>query len=174
MNFPPSFHFGASTSAYQIEGAVAEDGRLPSIWDEFAHKSGRIKDGSTGDVACDHYHRWESDVALIKSLGHNAYRFSIAWPRVVPEGRGAVNAKGLDFYDRLVDRLLENGIAPYATLYHWDLPQPLAEQGGWQVRATAHAFADYAATVAQRPTTSQTVTPMHLSKLRSTPNQPWP
>jgi beta-glucosidase len=150
MKFPYGFHFGASTSAYQIEGAVAEDGRQPSIWDAFAHQSGRIKDGSNGDIACDHYHRWESDVALIKSLGHNAYRFSIAWPRVVPQGRGAVNATGLDFYDRLVDRLLESGIAPYATLYHWDLPLALHAKGGWLNRDTCHAFADYAAVVAQR------------------------
>jgi beta-glucosidase len=150
MKFPYGFHFGASTSAYQIEGAVAEDGRQPSIWDAFAHQSGRIKDGSNGDIACDHYHRWESDVALIQSLGHNAYRFSIAWPRVVPQGRGAVNAKGLDFYDRLVDRLLESGIAPYATLYHWDLPLALHAKGGWLNRDTCHAFADYAAVVAQR------------------------
>lgn len=150
MNFPTGFHFGASTSAYQIEGAASEDGRLPSIWDEFAHKSGRIKDNSTGDVACDHYHRWSQDVDLIHSLGHNAYRFSIAWPRVIPQGRGTVNAKGLDFYDRLVDRLLEKGIAPYATLYHWDLPMGLHTQGGWLNRDTCHAFADYAAVVAQR------------------------
>ncbi|MFY8043888.1 MAG: family 1 glycosylhydrolase, partial [Rhodoferax sp.] len=112
MNFPASFHFGAATSAYQIEGAVHEDGRQPSMWDEFAHNSGRIADGSHGDVACDHYHLWREDVDLLRSLGHNAYRFSIAWPRVIPEGRGSVNAKGLDFYDRLVDRLLEQGIAP--------------------------------------------------------------
>jgi beta-glucosidase len=150
MKFPYGFHFGASTSAYQIEGAVAEDGRQPSIWDAFAHQSGRIKDGSSGDIACDHYHRWESDVALIKSLGHNAYRFSIAWPRVLPQGRGAVNAKGLDFYDRLVDRLLESGIAPYATLYHWDLPLAQHAKGGWLNRDTCHAFADYAAVVAKR------------------------
>ena len=117
MNLPSGFHFGASTSAYQIEGAAQEDGRLPSIWDEFAHKSGRIKDGRTGDVACDHYHRWREDVDLIHALGHNAYRFSIAWPRVIPQGRGAVNAKGLDFYDRLVDRLLEKGIAPLSLIH---------------------------------------------------------
>lgn len=150
MNFPTDFHYGASTSAYQIEGAVHEDGRQPSIWDEFAHKSGRVKDSSTGDVACDHYHRWREDVDLIRSLGHNAYRFSIAWPRVIPHGRGTINAKGLDFYDRLVDRLLENGIAPYATLYHWDLPMGLHAQGGWLNRDACHAFADYAAVVAQR------------------------
>ena len=150
MNFPTSFHFGAATSAYQIEGAVHEDGRQPSMWDEFAHTSGRIADRSHGDVACDHYHRWREDVDLIRSLGHNAYRFSIAWPRVIPQGRGAVNAKGLDFYDRLVDRLLEQGIAPYATLYHWDLPLPLHVQGGWLQRDTAYAFADFAEVVARR------------------------
>jgi len=150
MNFPASFHFGAATSAYQIEGAVHEDGRQPSMWDEFAHNSGRIADGSHGDVACDHYHLWREDVDLLRSLGHNAYRFSIAWPRVIPEGRGSVNAKGLDFYDRLVDRLLEQGIAPYATLYHWDLPLPLHAQGGWLQRDTAYAFANFADVVARR------------------------
>lgn len=148
--FPAGFHFGASTSAYQVEGAVHTDGRKPSIWDEFSHRSGRIKDNSSGDVACDHYNKMDEDVALIRSLAHNAYRFSIAWPRVVPDGRGPLNTKGLDFYDRLVDRLLENGIAPYATLYHWDLPLALHARGGWLNRDTAFAFADYADAVARR------------------------
>ncbi len=146
----PRFHFGAATSAYQIEGAVAEGGRLPSMWDTFAHTSGTIKDASTGDVACDHYHRWPQDLALMSELGFNAYRFSVAWPRVVPKGRGAVNATGLDFYDRLVDALLKRGIAPYVTLYHWDLPDALAQRGGWLNRDTAAAFADYADAVARR------------------------
>lgn len=148
--FPKEFHFGAATSAYQIEGAVHADGRGLSMWDSFAHNSGRIADGSTGDVACDHYHRMESDVALIQSLGHTAYRFSVAWPRVLPTGRGAVNTRGLDFYDRLVDQLLARGITPYATLYHWDLPLTLHEQGGWLHRDTCRAFADFAEVVARR------------------------
>lgn len=148
--FPETFQFGAATSSYQIEGAVAEDGRKPSMWDHFAHNSGRIADGSTGDVACDHYHRVDEDVALMQALNLNAYRFSIAWPRVIPDGVGAVNEKGLDFYDRLVDKLLECGIAPYATLYHWDLPQALAERGGWLNRNTSYAFATYSEVVARR------------------------
>jgi beta-glucosidase len=148
--FPAGFHFGAATSSYQIEGAVKEDGRGPSWWDRFSHTSGNIADGSTGDMACDHYHRVDEDIALMRSLNLNAYRFSVAWPRVVPEGTGAVNPRGLDFYDRLVDRLLAAGLAPYATLYHWDLPLPLAERGGWLNRDTARAFADYAGLVARR------------------------
>ena len=148
--FPARFHIGAATSAYQIEGAVQADGRGLSMWDTFAHQSGRIADHSTGDVACDHYHRSAEDVALMKALGHNAYRFSVAWPRVMPHGRGAVNTAGLDFYDRLVDQLLAQGIAPYATLYHWDLPQALQDQGGWLNRDTCHAFAEYAEVVTRR------------------------
>lgn len=148
--FPARFHFGAATSSYQIEGAVAEDGRGPSWWDRFAHTSGNIADGGSGDMACDHYHRVDEDIALMRSLNLNAYRFSVAWPRVLPGGTGAVNPRGLDFYDRLVDRLLAAGLAPYATLYHWDLPLPLAERGGWLNRDTAKAFADYAGVVAQR------------------------
>src|SRR5690349_21195643 len=139
--FGPGFKLGVATSSYQIEGAVAEDGRKPSIWDTFAHTPGTIKDGSSGDVACDHYHRLDEDVGLLDWLGVDAYRFSIAWPRVLPEGRGAVNHKGLDFYERLVDRLLERGIAPCATLYHWDLPDAL--EGGWLARSTVDAFAEY-------------------------------
>lgn len=148
--FPSGFHFGAATSAYQVEGAVHEGGRGPSMWDTFAHHSGRIADASTGDVACDHYHRMASDVALMHSLGHNAYRFSVAWPRVLPQGRGEINTQGLDFYDRLVDQLLEKGIAPYATLYHWDLPLALHDKGGWLQRDTCYAFAEFAGVVAQR------------------------
>jgi beta-glucosidase len=148
--FPAGFVWGSATSAYQIEGAAHEDGRGESIWDRFARMPGRIKDGSNGDVACDHYHRWRSDIALMKSLGHAAYRFSVAWPRILPSGRGSINEKGVDFYSRLVDGLLEAGIAPYLTLYHWDLPQVLQDSGGWVNRATAEAFADYAAVVSRR------------------------
>ena len=148
--FPPRFTFGAATAAYQIEGAVAEDGRKPSIWDAFSHAPGNVANGDTGDVACDHYHRVGADLDLARELGLDAYRFSIAWPRVVPDGRGAVNARGLDFYDRLVDACLERGLAPWPTLYHWDLPLALGEKGGWTARATAGAFADYAAAVVRR------------------------
>jgi beta-glucosidase len=141
---PASFRFGTSTSAYQIEGAVDEDGRGPSIWDTFTAQPGRIADGSTGAVACDHYHRYPEDVALMKRLGAHGYRFSIAWPRIQPTGRGRANPKGLAFYDRLVDELLEAGIRPMATLFHWDLPQGLEDDGGWLNRATVDRFADYA------------------------------
>ena len=143
--FPPGFLWGAATAAYQIEGATRADGRGESIWDRFARAPGNVARGETGDVACDHYHRWREDVALMKSLGLRAYRFSIAWPRVLPLGRGAINQAGLDFYRRLVDELLESGIAPCATLYHWDLPQVLQDAGGWTRRDTAERFADYAA-----------------------------
>ncbi|MCK2212673.1 GH1 family beta-glucosidase [Actinomadura sp. ATCC 31491] len=144
------FLWGTATAAYQIEGAATEDGRGPSVWDVFAHEPGRTRDGHTGDVACDHYHRWPEDVALMSGLGVNAYRFSIAWPRVLPLGSGEVNAKGLDFYERLVDALLERGVQPVPTLFHWDLPQALEERGGWLERDTAARFADYAAVVAGR------------------------
>jgi beta-glucosidase len=149
-DFPADFVLGVATAAYQVEGAVAEDGRGPSIWDTFSHTPGKVRAGDTGDVACDHYHRWESDLDLMKAMGLNGYRFSVAWPRVLPQGRGAVNARGLDFYDRLVDGLLQRGIAPYVTLYHWDLPQPLQDRGGWAARDTAAAFAEYAGIVAER------------------------
>ena len=150
-SFPKGFLWGTATSAYQIEGAVDEDGRGPSIWDGFAHTPGKILDHSNADRANDHYHRYKEDVALIKALGAKAYRFSIAWPRVFPQGSGTPNPKGLDFYHRLVDELLANGIEPFATLYHWDLPQALQDRlGGWQSRDTAEAFGDYAGYVAER------------------------
>ena len=151
--FPKDFKWGTATSAYQIEGAVNEDGRGPSIWDTYAHTPGKIADHSNADRANDHYHRYEEDVGLIKALGAQAYRFSIAWPRVFPDGGGVPNPKGLDFYDRLVDQLLKNNIEPYATLYHWDLPQPLQDKvGGWQSTETSKAFGDYAGHVAARLT----------------------
>lgn len=143
--FPHDFVWGSATSAYQIEGAVDEDGRGLSIWDTFSHQPGTIMDGSNGDVACDHYHRMESDVQLMKELGIKAYRFSIAWPRILPNGTGDVNAKGIDFYNRLIDALLENEIEPWITLYHWDLPQALEDaHGGWLGRETVDAFGNYA------------------------------
>src|SRR6201987_2978582 len=139
--FPPGFIWGTATSSYQIEGAVKEDGRGPSIWDTFSHTPGKIGDGTNGDRANEHYHRYKEDVRLIKDLGVKAYRFSIAWPRVFPDGVGAPNPKGLDFYNRLIDELLANGIEPYATLYHWDLPQALQDGvGGGQSTETAKAF----------------------------------
>ncbi|MET9250248.1 GH1 family beta-glucosidase [Nonomuraea sp. NPDC003709] len=144
------FLWGTATAAYQIEGAVKEDGRGVSVWDTFAHEPGRTRDGHTGDVACDHYHRWREDVELMSGLGVNAYRFSIAWPRVQPQGDGEVNAAGLDFYERLVDALLEKGIQPVPTLFHWDLPQALQDRGGWINRDISGNFAEYAATVAAR------------------------
>jgi beta-glucosidase len=149
-SLPKDFLWGASTSALQIEGAVAEDGRGASIWETFAKRPGAIMDGSHPDVACDHYHRWPEDVALMKSLGLGAYRFSIAWPRVLPGGTGKVNAKGLDFYDRLVDGLLKAGVRPMACLYHWDLPQPLQDKGGWLNRDMAGWMSDYALAAARR------------------------
>ncbi len=150
LEFPQGFAWGAATAAYQIEGAWDEDGKGPSIWDVFCRIPGAIQDGDTGDVACDHYHRWQEDVALMRELGLRAYRFSISWPRVLPEGKGKVNRPGLDFYDRLVDALLAAGIQPFVTLYHWDLPQALQEEGGWPARDTARRFADYADVVSRR------------------------
>ncbi|MGA5293666.1 GH1 family beta-glucosidase [Streptomyces koyangensis] len=147
---PADFTWGVATAAYQIEGAVAEDGRAPSIWDTFSHTPGKVAGGDTGDVACDHYHRWPEDLALMKRLGVDSYRLSIAWPRVHPQGDGPVNEAGLAFYDRLVDALLEAGITPNVTLYHWDLPQALQDRGGWPARETAEHFAAYASTVAER------------------------
>src|SRR3712207_1809989 len=143
--FPDGFYWGVATSAYQIEGAWNEDGKGPSIWDTFAHTPGKIKNGDTGDLANDHYHRYKEDVALMKAIGATAYRFSIAWPRIFPEGTGAPNPKGVDFYNRLVDELKSAGIEPFATLYHWDLPQALQDKhGGWRSHDTAKAFGDYA------------------------------
>jgi beta-glucosidase len=149
-HFPAGFLWGAATSAFQIEGGAAADGRGESIWDRFCRTPGKVQDGALGDVACDHYHRWREDVALMKELGLGAYRFSISWPRILPQGRGAVNSRGLDFYSRLVDGLLEAGIVPYATLFHWDLPQALQDAGGWPARATADAFQDYVEAVVGR------------------------
>ncbi|MFE7859251.1 GH1 family beta-glucosidase [Streptomyces sp. NPDC057403] len=148
--FPRDFLWGTATAAYQIEGAVAEDGRSPSIWDTYSHTPGKVEGNDNGDVACDHYHRWREDIGLMRRLGTNAYRLSVAWPRVVPGGDGPVNPKGLAFYDQLIDALLEAGITPFVTLYHWDLPQVLQDRGGWPERDTALAFADYASAVAER------------------------
>jgi beta-glucosidase len=148
--FPHGFFWGTATSAYQIEGAWNEDGKGPSIWDTYAHMPGKIKNSDTGDVANDHYHRYKEDVALMKDIGANAYRFSICWPRIFPQGTGTPNAKGLDFYSRLVDELAAAGIAPFPTLYHWDLPQALQDKGGWRSRDTAKAFADYAGYMAEK------------------------
>jgi beta-glucosidase len=148
--FPDGFLWGVSTAAYQIEGAVAEDGRGESIWDSFCRRPGAIRDGDTGDVAADHYHRWREDVGLMAELGVGGYRFSIAWPRVQPAGTGPACQAGLDFYDQLTDELLGRGIVPLPTLYHWDLPQPLEDAGGWLARDTAYRFADYASLVAGR------------------------
>jgi beta-glucosidase len=147
MRFPAGFLWGASTSAYQIEGSPLADGAGPSIWHRFSHTPGRTANGETGDIACDHYNRYAADVDLMHSLGLNAYRFSIAWARIFPEGQGAVNQRGLDFYDRLIDRLLERGITPSVTLFHWDLPAALDDRGGWLNPDIAGWFADYATTV---------------------------
>jgi len=148
--FPAGFVWGAATAAYQIEGAVHEDGRGESIWDRFSHTPGKTFEGHTGDVACDHYHRWPTDVALLRALGLSAYRFSVAWPRILPLGAGPPNARGLDFYERLVDTLLAAGVAPWVTLYHWDLPQALENAGGWPARSTAERFVAYADVVSRR------------------------
>ena len=150
ITFPEDFVWGAATAAYQIEGATHEDGRGPSIWDTFCRTPGKVYAGETGDVACDHYHRYRDDVALMADLGLRAYRFSVAWPRIQPDGSGPVDPPGLDFYDRLVDELHRRGIKPIITLYHWDLPQALEDQGGWTARDTAERFADYATVVHQR------------------------
>lgn len=147
--FPEGFIFGSATASYQVEGAVTEDGRGQSIWDTFSHTPGRVVNGDTGDVADDHYHRVEADLDLMKSLNLDAYRFSIAWPRIQPTGRGPANQAGLDFYSRLVDGLLARGIMPVATLYHWDLPQALEDEGGWTNRETALAFGEYARIVGE-------------------------
>jgi beta-glucosidase len=148
--FPPDFTWGAATASYQIEGAAHEDGRGESVWDRFCATPGKVRNGDSGERACDFYHRYPDDVKLMRELGLDAFRFSIAWPRVVPSGRGAVNEAGLDFYDRLVDELLANDIEPFATLFHWDTPQALEDAGGWPSRGTAEAFAEYAEAVARR------------------------
>ncbi len=150
LEFPAGFVWGASTSSYQIEGAVEADGRGKSIWDTFSHSPGRVKGGDTGDIACDHYHRWAEDIELLAQGGFAAYRFSVAWPRILPAGAGAVEARGLDFYDRLVDGLASRGIVPWLCLYHWDLPQALQDRGGWVNRDIAEKFADYARIVVRR------------------------
>jgi beta-glucosidase len=148
--FPGDFLFGVATAAYQIEGATKADGRKACIWDAFSNMPGRVYQGHNGDVACDHYNRWEADLDLIKEMGVSAYRFSIAWPRIIPDGTGRVNETGLDFYDKLVDGLKDRGIKAYATLYHWDLPLALMGDGGWAARSTAYAFQRYAKLVMAR------------------------
>ena len=148
--FPAGFAFGAATASYQIEGSARADGRGPSIWDTFSHTPGRTRDGDTGDVACDHYRRWEADLDLMRDMGLRAYRFSVAWPRVQPDGGGVPKAAGLDFYDRLVDGLLARGIEPWVTLYHWDLPQALQDVGGWEHPDIAQRMGVYAGIVAER------------------------
>ena len=149
-DFAPDFLWGCATSSYQIEGAGREDGRVESIWDRFAATPGNIKDGSNGSVACDHYHRWPEDFDIGRDMGLNAYRFSIAWPRIFSEVGGKPNEKGLDFYSRLVDGMLERGLQPWATLYHWDLPQYLQDRGGWNNRATVDAYLAFVDAVTRR------------------------
>jgi len=144
VEFPQDFIWGAATASYQIEGAWNEDGKGESIWDRFSHTPGKVKNGDTGDVACDHYHRWQDDIGLMKEMGLKAYRFSISWPRILPAGRSEVNQAGIDFYSQLVDALLEAGIEPWVTLYHWDLPQALEDEGGWPARMIVDAFVEYA------------------------------
>lgn len=144
IQFPKDMKWGSATASYQIEGAVNEGGRGPSIWDTFSHTPGKVLNGDNGDVACDSYHRYEEDIEIMKDLGIDVYRFSVAWPRIFPKGRGEVNQEGLAFYHRFVDKLLENGIEPMCTLYHWDLPQALQDEGGWDNRATIAAFVEYA------------------------------
>ncbi|HCT79259.1 MAG TPA: beta-glucosidase [Micromonosporaceae bacterium] len=163
--FPEGFRWGAATAAYQIEGAAADAGRGPSIWDTFARTPGCVFAGHTGDVACDHYHRYPEDVAIMRELGIGTYRFSVAWPRIKPDGTGPANPRGLDFYDRLTDELIGAGIEPMVTLYHWDLPQGLEDRGGWATRDTAYYFAEYATSVYKRLG--------DRVKLWTTLNEPW-
>lgn len=148
-SFPKDFIWGAATASYQIEGAWNEDGKGESIWDRFSHTPGKVNNNDTGDIANDHYHLWRKDIKMMKGLGLKAYRFSISWPRILPKGRGKINQKGIDFYSKLVDGLLEAGITPFATLYHWDLPQALQDEGGWEVRSTAEAFVEYTDAISQ-------------------------
>lgn len=165
ITFPAGFTWGVATSAQQVEGGRSEGGRGPSMWDRFAAEPGRISDGSHADVTCDHFHRWRQDIGLMQELGLGAYRFSIAWPRILPEGRGLVNQAGLDFYDALVDGLLAAGLEPFPTLYHWDLPAPLQDRGGWAERDTAAAFVEF----------TQAVTARLGDRVRrwTTHNEPW-
>jgi beta-glucosidase len=149
-SFPRDFLWGAATASYQIEGAVHEGGRGESVWDRFCATPGKVRNGDSGEIACDFYHRYPDDIALMKELGLNAFRFSVAWPRVLPNGGGSVNAEGLDFYDRLVDELLAHDLEPFATLFHWDTPQALEDAGGWPVRTTAEAFVEYTEAVVNR------------------------
>ncbi len=150
LNLPPGFTVGAATAAFQIEGAADEDGRTPSTWDEFAARPGTIVDGSDGRVATDHYHRYREDIALMRDLGVDAYRFSLSWTRILPHGRGPVNQAGVDFYDRLIDELLEAGIKPMVTLFHWDTPVELEQHGGWRRRETARRFGEFAGVAGER------------------------
>ncbi|UJF32436.1 GH1 family beta-glucosidase [Paenibacillus hexagrammi] len=165
VQFPKDFIWGAATASYQVEGAYNEDGRGMSIWDTFSRTPGKVWNGDNGDVACDSYHRYEEDIAIMKDLGITEYRFSMAWPRIIPDGSGEINRKGLDFYHRFVDKLIENGITPICTLYHWDLPQALQDQGGWANRATIDAFVRY----------SEIVFKEFQGKIKSwiTLNEPW-
>src|SRR5205823_407146 len=149
-SFPRDFVWGAATASYQIEGAANEDGRGESVWDRFCATPGKVRNGDTGAIACDFYHRYRDDIALMRELGLDAFRFSIAWPRILPKGHGRVNAKGLDFYDRLVDELLANGISPFVTLFHWDTPQALEDAGGWPSRDILEPFGEYVEAVAGR------------------------
>ena len=165
MEFPKDFRWGAATAAYQIEGAATEAGRGPSIWDTFSRTPGKVFAGHTGDVACDHYHRYPEDVAIMRELGIGTYRFSVSWPRIRPDGTGPANPRGLDFYDRLTNELLANGIEPMLTLYHWDLPQGLEDRGGWTSRDTSYYFAEYALAVHKRLG--------DRIKLWTTLNEPW-
>ncbi|MDD5674211.1 MAG: family 1 glycosylhydrolase, partial [Chitinivibrionales bacterium] len=148
--FPKNFLWGAATAAYQIEGAWNEDGKGPSIWDTFCHRSGTILNADTGDIACDHYHRFREDVQLMADLGLNAYRFSLSWPRIMPDGRGAMNQAGIDFYKKLIDGLLEKNIEPLVTMHHWDLPQRIHDAGGWLNRRSTDWFADFAQLVVRQ------------------------
>ena len=160
VRFPPGFVWGTATAAYQIEGASQDDGAGPSIWDRFSHTPGLMTNGDTGDIACDHYHRYPEDIAIMRDLGMQAYRFSISWSRVLPEGTGRVNQKGLDFYRRLVDALREAGIRPMATLYHWDLPAALDDRGGWLNRDVAEWFAEYASVAYKDSRAPQNLVPI--------------
>jgi beta-glucosidase len=148
--FPKDFVWGTATAAYQIEGGFDRDGKGLSIWDDFTHQKGKIKNGDNGDITCDHYNRYKEDVSLMKKLGYGSYRFSISWPRILPDGKGAINQKGLDFYDKLVDELLKKNINPFVTLYHWDLPLALEKEGGWLNRKTSERFGDYTEIVVKK------------------------